>query len=150
MSPFLPSVAVDGIFIAVDTELDSSHASAGLLPSGHWSSSQHIPSRGTFHALLKGSVVWAHLCVLAQASQPPGEASGIRQNASKERDGYGCPYCLSPNVLVYWPGAGVCTEWGGFSITANDLHSLVGSLTHSHFLSISPVSLSLVPKELRI
>lgn len=35
-----------------------------------------------FHALLKGSVVWARACALAQTSQSPGEAPGVRRSVS--------------------------------------------------------------------
>ena len=42
--------------------------------------STYHPEAHSMHELLKGSIVWAHMCVLAQASQAPGEAPGMRQS----------------------------------------------------------------------
>lgn len=72
----------DGIFIAVGTELDFSQASAICLPSGHWrpfiadTVRRHIPCTA------ERRCCWAHVCALAQASQSPGEAPGVRQSVS--------------------------------------------------------------------
>ena len=93
-------------------------------------------SRGTFHAVLKGTIVWVHVCVLAQASQSPGEASGIRQSLSMPlRKDVGriapvvCPQMSL--VLGTWVLPQCAWRWGGFSIIAIAIRSLVCLLMHS-------------------
>lgn len=95
LSPAPPSVAADGIFIAVDTDL-------GFSPQRHlptqWTleTSQHITPRATFHTLLKGS-----LCgpTCAHLPRPPGPR--------RVPLGVGCPCYLSTGLPVQGPGA-----WG--------------------------------------
>lgn len=108
------------------------------------------PPRGTFHALLKGSAVWAHVCGLAQVSQPPGEAPGIRQSVTT-------PLGKEVNVVAPVPCPVRCP--GARSRAAQSVGPerqcppFTGLLTHTflpHSLSICSVSLSLIPEELKL
>lgn len=156
VSPALPSVAADGIFIVVDTDLGFSRAVPSVCPpSGHWRFFPAHTIQGHIPCTAQRPLVWAYMCALAQASTPLAPRGlwhqRVCQNAPRERGWCGCPCCLSTNLPVQCSGAwslaapSVCPEWqcpsctGPLSLTFCPL-----------LLDTCCLSLSLVPKELNL
>lgn len=90
--------------------------------------STYHPEAHSMHELRRGSIVWAHVCALAQASQAPGEAPGMRQSVRTrlgKETRVVVPVVCSRMSLC---GALVLEAGGSLRARGSVLHSLV----HSH------------------
>lgn len=131
VSPALPSMAADGIFIAVDTELGFSQASAVCLASGHWRLFTAHSIQGSKAALCGPT------CVYLPRHPAPRQGPGgptVSQNASRDRGCCGCP-CLSTYIPVQcldaW-GLAAPSECVGRLQDYKQCHSLTGPLPQTY------------------
>lgn len=141
VSPALPSVAADGIFIAVDTELGFSQASAICLASGHWRLfTAHTIQRHLPFSAQRQHCVGPRVCT-CPGTQLPGKALGGRRSLRMP---------LGTEVVAVapvCPRTSLCSApmlgalllhqcaWGGCRITGNAIHSLAHSLRHTPLLT---------------